>query len=112
MVCFSVNAARRACLNVCTKRSAIPFVAGWYGADLMCLIPFLLMNVRNSSAVKWGPLSLTNCSGKPCVAKSFLSSSIVLAALVVVIGITSGHLECASTTIRNIVPRNGPAKST
>ena len=78
----------------------------------MCLIPLLLMNVQNSSAVNWGPLSLTNCSGKPCVVKSFLSSSIVQAALVVVISITSGHLECASTIIRNIIPKNGRAKST
>ena len=28
MVFFSVNAARRACLNVCTKRSAIQLVTG------------------------------------------------------------------------------------
>ena len=25
---------------------------------------------------------------------------------------TSGHLECASMTRRNVSPRNGPAKST
>ena len=65
-----------------------------------------------SSAVNWGPLSLTSCSGKPCVANSFISLSIVLVVLVVAIGTTSGHLECASTTIRNVVPKSGPAKST
>lgn len=53
---FSASAARRACLNVCTKRSAFPFVAGCYGADLLCLIPLFLMNVLNSSDVNCGPL--------------------------------------------------------
>ena len=103
---------RRACLNVCTKRLASPFVAGWYGADLMCLIPLLLMKARNSVAMNCGPLSLTSCSGKPCAVKSFLSSSMVLVVFVEAIGITSGHLECTSTTIKNIVPKNGPVKST
>ena len=78
----------------------------------MCLIPLFLMNVLNSSEVNWELLSLTSCSGNPCVANSFLSLSIVLAALVVVIEITSGHFEWLSTTTRNIVPKNGPAKST
>ena len=31
--------------------SAIPFVAGWYRADLVCLIPLLCMNSLNSSAM-------------------------------------------------------------
>ena len=78
----------------------------------MCLTPLFLMNVLNSSDVIREPLSPTSCSGHPCVANSFLSSSIVLAALVVVIAITSGHVEWLSTTTRNIVPKNGPAKST
>ena len=111
-VFFSVSAVQRACLNVCTKRSALPFVAGWYGADHMCLMPLFLRNVLNSSDVNWEPLSLTSCSGNLCVANSFLSSSIVLAALVVVIGITSSHFEWLSTTTRNIVPKYSPAKST
>ena len=110
MVFFSVNTAQRACLNVCTNCSAIPFVAGWYGAGLISLIPLLLMN--EWVCCKLGVFSLTNCSGKPCVTKSFLSSSIVLVELVVVISITLGHLECTSTMIRNIVPKNGPPKST
>lgn len=109
MVFFSVNTTQRACLNVCTNCSAIAFVAGSYGANLICLIPLLLMNEQ--VCWKLGLFSLTNCSGKPCVAKSFLSSSIVLVELYVVIGITLGHLKCASTMIRNIVPKNGPTKS-
>ena len=35
----------------------------------------------------------------------------VFAADVVGISNTSGHLECASTTTKNVFPRNGPAKS-
>ena len=83
----------RPCLNTCAKRSSIPLVAEWYGTDLMCLMPFLPMNVLNSSAVNWGLLLLTSCSVKPYVANSSISSSIVLVVLVVVFGTASGHLE-------------------
>lgn len=77
--------SRRACLKVCTNHSAKPFVAGWYGVDRMCLI---------------------------VVVKSLLISSTVLVAVVEFICTTYVHLECASTTTRNISPKNGPAKST
>ena len=72
------------------------------------LVSLLSANAQNSSAVNWGPLSLTSCSGKPCVAKSFLNSLIVLAALVVVTGITLCHLECTSAAIRIIVSKHVP----
>ena len=35
----------RPSLTDCTLRSANPFDAGCFGVTLMCLIPFLLMNV-------------------------------------------------------------------
>ena len=42
----------------------------------------------------------------------FRKTLIVCAAVVEVISTTSGHFENASTAIRNILPSNGPAKST
>ena len=65
-----------------------------------------LQNRANSCEVNWGPLSLTNCSGIPNCAKSLRSVLIVCVAVVVDIGITSGHLLCASTTMSHICPRN------
>ena len=47
-------------LRLCTQRSARPLLAGWYGVDVMCLIPFLLKNSWNSSDLNYGALSLTN----------------------------------------------------
>ena len=43
-----------ACLNVCTKRSANPLLDRWYGAVLMCRIPFALKKSSNSFDVNWG----------------------------------------------------------
>ena len=34
----------RDCLKVWTNLSAKPFVAGWYGADVVCLTPFFFRN--------------------------------------------------------------------
>jgi hypothetical protein len=51
----------------------------------------------NSSATNWGPLSETICSGIPNRANKFLSTSMLLAAVVDLIGITSGHLLFATT---------------
>ena len=58
-----------------------------------------------------GPLSETSCLGKQCAANSWRNSAIVCAAVVDDIGMTSGHLDCASTMIKNIFPWKGPAKS-
>ena len=51
---------------------------------------------------------LTNCSN---LANSHRNTSIILSEDVVLISITSGYLECISTTIRNIFCLKGPAKS-
>ena len=91
---FLVSAARRACLKVCTKRSASLLVAGWYGEDLMCLMALFIMSTLNSSAINWEPLSLTTCSDNPCVAKIFLHSSIVFLVVVEVIGTISARRAC------------------
>ena len=56
-------------LKDCPKLSAKPFVAGWWGAEVRCLMPFFLMKVWNSSPVNWLPLSLTSCGGRPVRAK-------------------------------------------
>lgn len=104
--------SRRACLKICTNHSAKPFVAGWYGVDRMCLITFFLVKGLNPSATNWGPLSLTNCSRKLWWWKAFAFRQQFWWPLSKFICTTSVHLECASTTTRNISPKNGPAKST
>ena len=80
----------------------------------MCLTPFRLRNVPNSSDVNWGPLSDTSCSGRPYLPKRCLSTcySMVFAAVVLAISKTSGHFEWASTTTKYEVPKHGPAKLT
>ena len=44
-------------LKLCTQRSARPLLAGWYGAHVRCLIPFLLKNIWFSLR-SWCPFSL------------------------------------------------------
>ena len=56
----------------------------------MCLIPFTLQNVANSSEMNWGPLS--DYCGRPCAANNHLSSAIVWLLVVVDVGMTSSHL--------------------
>ena len=94
------NPAFVALWKVCTNRSAAPFHNEWYRAHLMCLIPFICRNEANSAETNCGLLSETNCSGRPYAAKIFLSSMMVLCAVVVAISTTSGHFECASMTIK------------
>ncbi len=53
---------------VFTTLSANPLVAGWYGADVTCLMPFFCKNCLNSVLVNVGPLSDIICSGKPNLA--------------------------------------------
>ena len=64
-------------LSVWMARSARPLVEGWYGADLMCLMPLNFINVWNSSLVKTVPLSETMKSGMPWVSNIPLSFSVV-----------------------------------
>ena len=75
----------------------------------MCFMPFIFMKAANSLDTNCGPLLLTSCSGSPFAAKIFLSSQIVFGAPVDVISTTPGHLEYASTMMRNIFPMNGSA---
>lgn len=44
--------------KVCTKRSACPFVAGWYGAVNFEIAPFTCKNCWNSLDVNVRPLSV------------------------------------------------------
>ena len=78
----------------------------------MCLMPFIFINKSNSCDTNCGPLSDTNCSGRPYAENNRLNSSMVLVAVVLDISIISGHLEWASTASKYIRFRNGPAKST
>ena len=77
----------------------------------MCLTPFNQRNSSNSLEVNCGPLSDTICSGRPNDANSCLNTLITFEVVVVVISMTSDHFEWASTAIKNILSRNGPAKS-
>ena len=47
---------------------------------------------------------------QPISSKHLMYSEIVSLAVVVVIIVASIHLECASVTIRNILPKNGACK--
>ena len=68
---------RNACLNVCTALSARPFVAGWYGADVLWRMPLDLTNAWNSSETNCAPLSQTICSGIPNLANKSRRTSMV-----------------------------------
>ena len=70
------------------------------------------MNWVNSSEVNCVPLSETSCSGNPYQEKREHIISMVLCEVVLDMVITSGHFECASTMMRKVLPRKGPAKST
>jgi len=90
---------RRACLKVRTKHSAAPLEEGWYGALRICFTWLALRNSLNSSAVNCGPLSDTSCSGNPNEENKRCNSWMIADEVVEIIGITSGHLEWASTTM-------------
>ena len=85
-------------LKLCTQRSARLLLAGWYGADVRRLIPFLLRNIWNSSDINYGPLSLTYWDGTPYLENKLCSFSMVFVEIVVSIFSISNHLEWASTT--------------
>ena len=107
----SANADFITSLDVCTKRSTNPWLAGCHDADVLWIIPLFRRNVWNSTLVNVLPLSLIICFTTPNWANIFLNTSIVLEAVMEFITCTSGHFECASTAIRNIFPTKGPAKS-
>ena len=65
----------RPLLTICKALSASPFEAGWYGAEVVCLMPLLLRNDSNSSLTKPVPLSVTIISGRPNYANIVRSSS-------------------------------------
>lgn len=86
--------------------SASPFDAVWYGEDHRCLMPFVFANSAKSTEKNCGPLSDTICSGIPWVANKCRSTAVVLAVEV------HAHLECASTTMKSDLSKNGTAKAT
>ena len=62
----------------------------------------------NSELVNGVPLLVTNKSGIPCVAHIFLNIWIVFDDVAAGTVVASTHLECASTTTKIILRRNGP----
>ena len=98
----------RPCLSVCTTLSAKPFEDGWY---VMSHIPFLVRNCLNSALTKQKPLSVTTVCGIPNRANVVQTFSIVALEVDEAITCTSIHSEWASTMIRNMCPKNTPAKS-
>ena len=75
----------------------------------MCRIPFRCMNTAKSLLTKAGPLSITQVSGIPCVAKIWHNLLTVTWPVALVVGMTSNHLECASMTTKKMRFLNGPA---
>lgn len=98
-------------LKLHTQFSARPLMAGWYGADVKCLIWFLSRNIWNSSDWNCGPLPLTNLDGTPYWVNKFCSFSVVFVEVMVSIFSTLNRLQWASTTIKSMQPRMGLAKS-
>ena len=85
-------------LKIWTALSASPFDEKWYGAVLMCRIPFRFRKSLNSSLTKLLPLSVTNISGSPWVEKAILNFSMVALDVEVFTGnASSGHLLLSRT---------------
>ena len=51
-----------------TALSASPLACGYFGLHVMCLNSHAVAKARNVSAEYCGPLSVTTCSGIPCLA--------------------------------------------
>ena len=75
----------------------------------MCFTPFMTMKLLNSADTNCRPLSDTTYSGMPYHANMSRRTAIVRMAAVLVMGVTSGHFECASVTINIILPMKGAA---
>ena len=60
---------------------------------------------------KLASFSDTIWSGRPNLEKILQRAVMVVVLIAFFIGITSGHLLCASTTTKNILFRKGPEKS-
>ena len=72
-------------------------------------MPFCCTKSLNAALVNTEPLSETMSSGMPCVANIDLRAVTVVDVVAVLVILTSIHLECASTTTRNMCPNMGPA---
>ena len=93
----------------CSSHQAL--VAGRYRAYITCWTSFWHKKFLNSQLIKVGPLSDTTLFGRPNCAMIVHGCWMVARALIVGIGWTSNHLECASITNKNIWPLKRPAKS-
>ena len=97
--------------NVWRARSAKPLDDGRYGAMVTWQVALQWVKSPNSALVNTEPFTVTSISGIPWVANIVLSFWIVTEDVACFTGCTSIHLEWASTSIRNIWPSKGPAKS-
>ena len=75
---------------------------------MMCLMPFCFKKMFISALVNAVPLSDTKISGNPNAENIDLRADMMLREVVYGTAYTSIHFECASMTIRNIFPWNGP----
>ena len=73
--------------------------------------PVSLIDCSNYSDLSCGPLSLSNWAASPYLGNNICRVSMVFSKVVALILSTSSHLECASTTIKNMLLRIDPAKS-
>ena len=101
-------------LKVCTALSANPLDDGWQGAVLKWQIQIwlYLANSAKSWLVKQELLSVTITFGTLNLANIERKCSMIFWVDDALTVSTSIHLERASTTSRNILPINGPAKWT
>ena len=77
----------------------------------MCFIPLRDRKSSNSILEKLGPLSVTMSDGRPNSAKMRRRDEMIADEVVEDNILASNHLEWASTKIKNMCPRNGPARS-
>lgn len=94
-----------------TILSACPFVAGWYWALVIWWTELAVKNCRSSLEQRALPLFVHTTDGIPNVANRRRGTSMTAKEVAAGIARTSNYLVYASTTIRNILPSTGPAKS-
>lgn len=87
-------------LKLLTAFSTALFLAGWYGADVICLIPFFVKKFLNSDDTSCGPLSDTFASGMPKIENNSHNLFIVLSGVTLSITLISGYLLNATKIMK------------
>ena len=86
-------------LKVLTKRSVSPLDSGCNVVVRTRVMPFVLLNVSNSTEMNCGPLSDTTVAGNPSMTKILARACIVAEELVEAICETYGNPVLATTKV-------------